>query len=279
MCLFESDGESEEISSEDTHARVQRKADERRERRARKADKDRIEFQKARDRLAPAETLRQEGKSVESILFCGAILKEEMGKCFLRNREKTMVLCYCIMQLLLIFCQRHPDILRDWSHSTLRHHEYLDEVVRKIKSTDDVKLLKVIRELAGYTISFRSFDSPGPWVSAQVYDVMLSRYGAEDQETLLALKYLAESCVYDGCGSRFREVYPWSQREEWIYQHAIQIRRDLGADRPHALNTNMPWLGPYLRRAAFLKQKTSFERLLMDAYQRYEKRTPNVIHS
>ncbi|KAJ9644708.1 hypothetical protein H2199_003671 [Coniosporium tulheliwenetii] len=235
MSIFGFDSESEEILSEDTQTRIQHKAKERRERMEKKADEDKIELQKAKDRLAPAEILLREGKLVESISFCGAILTEEMGKSSPRDGKRTMLLRQCIMQLLLIFCERHPDILRNWSHGNFFHQEYLDKVLRKIRDTDDVKLLKVIRDLAGYTTSCSVYSFPGPWISAQIYEVMLSMYGVQDQETLLALKYLAESYVYDGCDGHFRSVYPWPQREKWIHQHAAQLRKDLGADHPHAL--------------------------------------------
>ena len=208
-----------------------------------KRAREREELIKAKDRLSTAEKLRQDGYLLESILFCGPILRQEIGKWIRPVRYDdygTILMRQCILQLLLVFCQRNTDALyrHREDYFPIKHSKFLAEVVEQEYHAKTTALLCVLRDICGYRI----IENWGLEVQdtqdtlQNILDIMQSIYPLDDPETLLALKYLAESFVFDGYQGNSFEVSIFSaKREISIRRHSLQIRRDLGPYDPACL--------------------------------------------
>lgn len=195
-----------------------------------KQTREREELREAKNRLSTAEELRQGGFLLESILFCGPILRQELGKWtrpVALDNYGTVLLRQCIMQLLLAFCQGNSDILyrhRDDLYPTT----FLAEVVAEVFETKNVALLCVLRDICGYCI-IKHYPHEVQDVMQNILEIMQPIYLLNDSETLLALRYLAESFVYDGYhGNLPGDSDVLAKREMYIRRHSLQIRNDLG---------------------------------------------------
>ena len=182
-----------------------------------KQTREREELIEAKRRLSTAEKLHQDGFLLESILFCGPILRQEVSK-FRRDNHGTILMRQCIMQLLLAFCEGSSDILirHNDDYYPMRHSKFLAEVVEEVCHTSNIALLCVLRDICGYLI----IENWGLKVQDRlqyILEVMEPIYLFDDPETLLALKYLAESFVFDGYhGSSPEDPSLFTKRETYI---------------------------------------------------------------
>ena len=205
-----------------------------------KQTRERKELREAKDRLSTAEKLRQDGYLLESILFCGPILRQEIGK-WTRpvkyDNYGTVLMRQCIMQLLLVFCEGNSDVLyrHREDYFSIKHSRFLAEVVEEEYHTKNVALLCVLRDICGYRI-IENWGVEIQDTLQNILDIMQSIYLPDDPETHLALKYLAESFVFDGYhGDSPKDPSSLAKRETHIRYHSLQIRKNLGPYDPACL--------------------------------------------
>jgi hypothetical protein len=245
---------------------------------------ERQDFDIARKRLHPAEELRLKGLLLESILYCGPILRQEMEQWLpSAHQSKSPLMRQCLLQLLWVLCEQYPDIPRVLvrpSHGWRRlgYTEFLGQVVKQIIDTSNIALLHVARDISGYTLVNPASGQlrQAQWSSKRIFDRMHSFLGLEDRETLLALKYLAESSVCHGYYGNMalddmdyscNPIIPWSQQKVWALRHGLQLKKDLGPDHPDSLRYHYA-----MARATLAKgNPATVKDMLREVFDRREK--------